>query len=78
MTDEESNTPRQLEVWKLKQILEQYPTHAVIRFSIADDQSEDPGERWFVEDGIYDHFISGDEVTICLVGQSNLQESGND
>ena len=61
----------QLEVWELRQILDNYPTHAVIRFSVADGESDDPGERWFVEDGVHHHFRFGDEVTICLVGKSN-------
>ena len=53
---------------------------ANVRFSIADDTSEDDQERWFAEDGV--HACFGDrhptggietetEVTVCLVVESN-------
>ena len=64
--------------------LQKYNPDAYVRFSIADDESEDDSERWFCEDGIedvfgnskpqtLDHDIEDEiEVTICLVGKSNL------
>jgi hypothetical protein len=62
----------QMEVWELIKILEKYPRYKSVRFSMADDDSDDDGERWFAEDGVHDHFEQGGEVTICLVGKSNL------
>jgi len=57
--------------------LSRFNGDAVVRFSVADDSSEDELERWFVENGIEDCFGNGQEdkrsseVTICLVGVSN-------
>jgi len=53
---------------------------AVLRFSVAIDTSSDPGERWFSEDGFEEIIDNGNrhvgivetEVTVCLVGKSNL------
>lgn len=53
--------------------LQKHHPKAELRFSVADDSSEDDGERWFVEDGIEDCFGDESEVTICLVGKSNLR-----
>lgn len=63
---------------QVKDLLAQLAKHnpeAELRFSVADDDSEDDGERWFVEDGIEDCFGDDGEVTICLVGKSNLSSS---
>lgn len=63
----------------LLSILHGFSPSATVRFSVADDSSEDPGERWFCEDGIEDCFADSDdhdeasEVTICLVGKSNFE-----
>jgi hypothetical protein len=64
-------------VGEMIEILQKHNPNAYLRFSVADDKSEDEGERWFCEDGIEDCFSdTGDsfatEVTICLVGKSNL------
>ncbi len=56
------------------ELIEELRLHAPtanVRFSIADDESEDPGERWFCEEGIEECFGDVNEVTICLVGRSN-------
>ncbi len=55
------------------EILSKHDPNAILRFSVADDESEDDGERWFVESGIEDCFGDAAEVTICLVGRSNLR-----
>jgi hypothetical protein len=58
--------------------LSRFNSDAVVRFSVADDKSDDELERWFCEDGIEDCFGNGQEdkraseVTICLVGVSNM------
>lgn len=57
------------------EMLEKHHPGANVRFSVADDSSEDEGERWFVEDGIEDLFGDVGEITICLVGKSNLSSS---
>ena len=68
---------------KVKELIEMLAAHnldANVRFSVADDASEDDQERWFTEDGVHDCF--GDrhptggietetEVTLCLVVESN-------
>jgi hypothetical protein len=68
-------------VAELIEQLSQHNPKSVVRFSIADDESLDDGERWFVEDGIEDMFgnekggvgvCNQTELTICLIGRSNL------
>jgi hypothetical protein len=65
--------------------LQEYPPGAVVRFSMAIDDSLDPTERWFCdtdpEDFIADQIncdhgaaTEASEVTICIVGVSNLKE----
>lgn len=68
------------------ELIEQLSHHnpkAVVRFSVANDDSEDDGERIFCEDGVEDMFgneagsdfgvRTQTELTICLVGYSNLK-----
>ena len=68
---------------KVREVIEMLAAHnldANLRFSVADDASEDDQERWFAEDGV--HACFGDrhptagietetEVTVCLVVASN-------
>ena len=61
-----------MQVQELIDLLKLHAPSAVLRFSVADDASPDEGERWFCEDGIEDCFGNSSEVTICLVGKSNL------
>ena len=73
-------------VQELIDILSDYNPDAAIRFSVADDESEDEGERWFCEDGVEACFGEGPgpsdgpdrytEVTVCLVGKSNYADCG--
>ena len=69
-----------MNVKALIEILEKHNQEAIVRFSVADDASEDETERWFAEDGIVDCFGNGHpelgpenetEVTLCLVVESN-------
>jgi hypothetical protein len=67
---------------KVRDLIERLASHnldANVRFSVADDASEDDQERWFAED-VHDCF--GDrhptggietetEVTLCLIVESN-------
>jgi hypothetical protein len=61
--------------------LRQHNPESVVRFSMAIDTSPDPGERWFCEDGPEEIIGNASdldretetEVTICLVGESNLK-----
>lgn len=57
---------------------------SAVTFSMAIDTSDDPTERWFAEDGVECIHDNGHpefgkdnatEVTICLVGVSNLSSS---
>jgi hypothetical protein len=59
-------------VAELIEQLSQHNPKSVVRFSIADDESLDDGERWFVDDGIEDMFGDQNELTICLIGRSNI------
>lgn len=52
--------------------LKHYNPNATLRFSVADDESKDAGERWFVENGIEECIGDESEVTVCLLGRSNL------
>ena len=63
-----------LQVSEMMEILGSHVPSARLRFSVADDSSDDPGERWFCEDGIEDCFGDATEVTVCLVGRSNLAD----
>lgn len=56
------------------EVLKQHDGSSIVRFSVADDESPDPVERWFVEDGMVDHFEQGGELTICLVAKSNYAD----
>lgn len=69
-------------VAELIEQLRQHNPKSIVRFSIADDESLDDGERWFCEDGVEDMFgnetggfgvRNQTELTICLVGRSNLR-----
>mgnify|MGYP003443169262 CR=1 FL=1 len=60
--------------------LQDHNPHAILRFSIANDASEDPSDRWFCEDGIeacFGNWHGNDgiehetEVTVCLVVNPN-------
>ena len=66
---------KRMTVAELIDQLQQYEPKAVVRFSVADDESEDDGERWFCETGIEDCFGDASEVTICLVGRSNYSSA---
>ena len=62
-----------MKISELMAELKKFDPQSIVRFSVAnDDEGFDPAERWFCEDGIHDCFFDGGEVTICLVGQSNL------
>jgi hypothetical protein len=63
-----------MKVHELIEKLQEHEPNADIRFSIADDESKDNGERWFCENGIEDCFGDAAEVTICLVGRSNYSQ----
>lgn len=65
----------QITVAELIEQLQKHEPNALVRFSVADDESEDDGERWFCEDGIEDCFGDAAEVTICLVGRSNYSST---
>lgn len=69
-----------MNVGALIEMLSKHNPKAIVRFSVADDASEDETERWFAEDGIVDCFGNGHpdlgadnetEVTLCLVVESN-------
>lgn len=72
---------------EFKQWLSQFPDDARITFSTAIDDSPDPAERWFCEDGpidvISNRVLAGEaklrpatQITVCLVGKSNEPEDG--
>lgn len=72
-----------MRVWELIEKLREHNTNSVVTFSIEDIDSEDIGERWFVEDGIEDIFGNGHPelgvenetvVTIKLLAKSNNQD----
>lgn len=65
----------QITVAELIEQLQKHEPDALVRFSVADDESEDAAERWFCEDGIEDCFGDAAEVTICLVGRSNYSST---
>lgn len=80
-----TNTTNETTVGDLYDLLGQYPHDAKIRFSIANDETDDPGERWFVENGIYEPIWDPDargqesgELTLCLVGESNIKRKALD
>jgi hypothetical protein len=70
-THQSCNDMTQVTVTQLIEQLQKHEPNALVRFSVADDESEDDGERWFCENGIEDCFGDASEVTICLVGRSN-------
>ncbi len=69
-----------MKVKELILALSKHNPESAVRFSMAIDTSEDPGERWFCEDGPEELIDNGNhhvgivetEVTVCLVGVSNL------
>lgn len=63
-----------LTVQSLIDLLKLHEPTASVRFSIADDDSPDDGERWFAEEGIEGCFGDKLEVTICLVARSNMKD----
>lgn len=67
-------------VREMIEMLQKHNPDAVLRFSVANDASEDETDRWFAEDGISDCFGNGypelalsneTEVTVCLVVEPN-------
>lgn len=67
--------------------LQQFPADAKITFSTAIDDSPDPAERWFCENGPVDivsnAVLAGStkmqpatQITVCLVGETNEPEDG--
>ena len=62
-----------MRVKDLIRLMKSHNPNAIVRFSVANDLSPDPEERWFAEDGVHDCFGDDSEVTICLVVRSNME-----
>ena len=60
-------------VGELIEKLKSYSPDATLRFSVDNESNPDDEERVFCENGISGHFGNENEVTICLVGRSNLE-----